>query len=47
MHIDRNATPVVQYCDAVIQMQGDLDILAEAGQRLINAVVDHLVDEVM
>ena len=45
--IDRNASPVVDHGDRVVDVNGDVDLVAEAGQRLVDGIVDNLVDEMM
>ena len=45
--IDRNAAAVVDDGDRVVDVDGDVDLVAEPGQRLVDRVVDDLVDEVM
>ncbi len=45
--IDRDAAPVVDDGDGAVDVQGDVDLVAEAGQRLVDGVVDDFVDEMM
>ena len=45
--IDRNAAPVVAHGDRAVAVQHHLDGIAEAGQRLVDRVVHHLVDHVV
>jgi hypothetical protein len=47
VHRDRDATAVVDHAHAAVGEQGDLDVVAVAGQRLVDRVVDHLVDQVV
>ena len=47
MQIDRNAAAVVDDGDRAVDVNRDVDLIAEAGQRLVDRVVDDLVDEVM
>ena len=47
MPIDRNAAAVVDDRDRVVDVNRDVDLIAEAGQRLVDRVVDDLVDEVV
>jgi hypothetical protein len=47
MHVDGDPTAIIQNSDAIVQMQRHLDILAIASQRFVDAVINHLVDEVM
>ena len=45
--IDGNAAAVVDDRDRVVDVDRDVDLVAEAGQRLVDRVVDDLVDEVV
>ena len=45
--VDRHATPVVDHRDRTIAVQGHLDPLGEAGQRLVHAVVDDLLRQMI
>ncbi len=45
--IDRNAATVVGDCDRSVNVNRDVDFVAESGQRLVDRVVDDFVDEVM
>ena len=45
--VDRDPAAVVGDGDAVVGMQRELDPVAVAGERLVDGVVDDLVDEVM
>ena len=47
MLIDRDAAPVVDHGDRIVDVDGDVDLVAVPGQRLVDRVVDDLVDEVM
>ena len=47
MLIDRDAAAVVDDRDRVVDVQRDVDLVAVPGQRLVDRVVDDLVDEVM
>ena len=49
VHLDagRDAAAVVDHRDRVVGVDGDDDVVAEAGQRLVDRVVDHLEHEVM
>ena len=47
VHVDGNAAAVVDDGDAVVRMQRDEDLVAEAGDRLVDGVVDDLVDQVV
>ena len=42
-----DAAPVVPDADALVRVDGDLDAVAVAADRLVYGVVDDLVDEVM
>ncbi len=45
--VDRDAAAVVGDADAAVGEQRDLDPVAVPGQRLVDRVVDHLVDQVV
>ena len=45
--VDRDAAAVVGDGDAVVRVQRHLDVVAVAGERLVDGVVDDLVDEVV
>ena len=45
--IDRNAAAVVADAYAAVGQDGDLDVVAVAGQGLVDGVVDDLVDEMV
>ena len=45
--IDRNAAAVVDDGDRVVDVDRNVDLIAEAGQRFVDRVVDDLVDEMM
>ena len=45
--VHRDAAAVVGHPDAAVGEQGDLDEVAVAGQRLIDGVVDHLLDQMV
>ena len=45
--LNRNATAVVHYRDGVVRVDGHLDVIAEAGERLVDRVVDDLVHQVV
>ena len=47
MHPGWDAAPVVDDRDAAVNMDHDLDRLAEAGHVLVNTVVDDFVHEMM
>jgi hypothetical protein len=44
--VDRDATAVVVHLGRAVLVEHDLDALAVAGQRLVDGVVDDLVDQV-
>ena len=46
-HVDRDAAAVVGHGDAVVRVDDDLDLVGLAGERLVDRVVHHLVDQVM
>jgi hypothetical protein len=46
-HVDRNAGAVVGDGDRVVGVEDDLDQVGTVGERLVDGVVDDLVDEVM
>jgi hypothetical protein len=43
----RDAAPIVEYRDGIVGVDGDHDLVAEAGQRLVDGVVHHLEHHVM
>ena len=45
--IDRNAAAVVDDRDRAVDVNRDVDLIAEAGQRLVDGVVDDFVDEMV
>ena len=45
--IDRNAAAVVDDRDGVVDVDRDVDLVAVAGERLVDRVVDDLVDEMV
>ena len=45
--IDRNAAAVVDDGDRAVDVNRDVDLIAEARQRLVDRVVDDFVDEVV
>src|SRR5690606_14537981 len=47
VHLDGDAAAVVHNGDRVVLVDDDLDAVAVAGQRLVDGVVDDLVDEVV
>ena len=47
MLIHRDAAAVVGHLDPAVGEQGDLDQVAVAGQRLVDGVVHHLLDQVV
>jgi hypothetical protein len=47
VHLDRDAAAVVHDGHAAVRVDRDLDLLAVARERLVDRVVDDLVDEVM
>ena len=47
MLVDRDAAAVVDDGDRLVGVDRDLDVVAVAGQGLVDGVVDDLVDEVM
>ena len=46
-HIDGDARAGVAHRHGVVRMDRDVDEVVAAGERLVDRVVDHLVDEVM
>ena len=46
-HVHRDAAAVVGHGDAVVRVDDDLDLVGLAGERLVDRVVHHLVDQVM
>src|SRR5699024_1959907 len=47
VHRHRDAATVVLHLHPTVGQQGDLDVVAVAGQRLVHGVVHHLVDQVV
>ena len=47
MQIDGNAAAIVGHRHRAIAVKGDGDAVAIASQRLVDGIVDHLVDHVM
>jgi hypothetical protein len=47
LQVDRDATPVVGHGDRAVGVDHDLDAIAVTGQRLVDRVVDELVDHVV
>src|SRR5262249_10253055 len=47
VHVDWNAAAVVDHRDRAISVDGDQDIVAFAGERLVDTVVDNLVNQVV
>src|SRR5262249_57779792 len=45
--VDRDAAAPVIHPDPAVGEQGDLDPVVEAGQRLVDRVVHHLMDEMV
>ena len=45
--VDRDAAPVIDDRDRVVDVDRDVDLVAESRQRLVYGVVDDLVDQVM
>jgi hypothetical protein len=46
-HVDGNAAAVVDHGDGVVDVDGDVDLLGIAGQRFVDGIVHHLIDQVM
>jgi hypothetical protein len=46
-HVDGNSAAGVDDRDRVVGMDGDVDEIVAAGERLVDGVVDDLVDEVV
>jgi hypothetical protein len=47
VHVDGDAAPVVRDRDRVVRMDRDVDVVGLAGERLVDGVVHHLVDQVV
>ena len=45
--IDRDAAAVVDHGDRLVDMDGDVHLIAEAGERLVDRVVDDFVDQMV
>ena len=46
-HVHRNPAAVVDHRDGVVDVDDDFDFLGVSGQRLVDGVVDHFVDQVV
>ncbi len=46
-HVDGNAAAVIDDGDGVVDVNDDIDFFGVAGQRLVDGVVHHLIDQVM
>ncbi len=47
MQVDGDAAAVVDDRDRAVDVERDVDLIAEAGERLVDRVVDDLVDEMV
>jgi len=47
MYVDRDSTAVVEDAAAPVGSEGDLDAIAEAGEGLVDGVINHLVHQVV
>ena len=47
VHVDRDPAAVVGHAHRVVRVDDDLDLVGLAGERLVDGVVDDLVDQVM
>ena len=47
MRVDRNATPVIDNGDGVVDMNRDVDLIGVARKGLVNRVVNNFIDEVV
>ena len=47
VHIGRDASSVVLDSDGIVFSDSNLDVVAEAGHRLVNTIVNHLIHKVM
>ena len=47
MDIGRNAAAVIHDRDGTVQVDGDINFVAVAGQGFVDGVIDDLVDQVM
>ena len=47
LNVNRDAASVVRNANAVSLLNGHLNVITEAGQRLINGVINDLVDQMM
>ncbi|MCY1415775.1 hypothetical protein D9M71_312690 [compost metagenome] len=47
VHVYRNAATVVAYRDGFIRVDDDTDVIAVAGQRLVDRVIDHFEHHVV
>ena len=45
--VDRNAAAVIDDGDGVVEMDGNFDLIGEAGERFVDRVIDDFIDEVM
>ena len=46
-HVHGNAAAIVDHGDGVVDVDDDFDLLGVAGQRFIDGVIDHLIDQVV
>ena len=47
VHVDGNAAAVVDDGDRVVDVDGDIDVLAETRERFVDGVVDDFVNEMV
>ena len=47
MKVYRNTTSVILYCDGVVLVDGNLDVVAITGERFVDGVVYNFVNQVM
>ena len=47
MNINRNAAAVVDDCNAVIDVNGYINVVAVTRQSLIDGIIDDLIDQMM
>ncbi|CAI8229582.1 MAG: Uncharacterised protein [SAR116 cluster bacterium] len=47
MYFNRNAPAIIGHCDRAIGIEHHLDDIAMTGKRLVNGIINHLIDHMM